>query len=348
MHVLSLSALKGGVGKTTMTLGLASAAMAKGLRTLVVDLDPQCNTSTGLGAAGDLEYSVAEVLKKPRHNTVLKAIVAASWAKGQTGKLDVLVAQPHLTNLNIAKPSFKQLWHLEEALAKVENDYDLVLIDTPPSINALTRMAWVASDRVLLVTEPTFNSVLGVEQGVKALEEIRKQVNRQVSLAGVVVNRLRRSLAEHQFRMNELSDIYGDLLIDVAFEEKAAVSQSQGAGRAIHSWPGQSAAKIANQFDQLLAKLEESFLTEDPKRARERRSGKTRNRYAHRSQASVKDEKAHGRRAAAKIDAKAERIELHEQKVISPEYEEKFNEVLKQTLTEKQIKSLKNQSNDED
>jgi chromosome partitioning protein len=348
VHVLSISALKGGVGKTTITLGLASAAMAKGLRTLVVDLDPQCNTSTGLGAAGDYEYSVAEVLKKPRHNTVMKAIVAASWAKGQTGKLDVLLAQPRLTNLNIAKPSFKQLWHLEEGLSRVENDYDLVLIDTPPSINALTRMAWVASDRVLLVTEPTFNSVLGVEQAVKALEELRKQVNRQVSLSGVVVNRLRPSLAEHQFRMNELSEIYADLLIDVVFEEKSAISQSQGAGRAIHSWPGQSAAKIANQLDLLLSKLEISFREEDPKRGRERKSGKQRNRYAHRSQEQHDDGKAHGRRAAAKIEAKAERIELKEQKVISPEYEDKFNEVLKQTLTEKQIKKLKNQSADED
>ena len=348
MHVLSLSALKGGVGKTTITLGLASAAMAKGLRTLVVDLDPQCNTSTGLGAVGDLEHSVAEVLKKPRHNTVLKAIVAASWAKGQTGRLDVLVAQPRLTNLNIAKPSFKQLWHLEEALSKVENDYDLVLIDTPPSINALTRMAWVASDRVLLITEPTFNSVLGIEQGVKALEEIRKQVNRQVSLFGVLVNRLRPSLAEHQFRMNELSEIYDDLLLDVVIEEKAAISQSQGAGRAIHSWPGQSAAKIANQFDLLLSKLEESFNTVEPKRARERKNAGKRNRYAHRSQGNTNPASNSGRRAATKIDAKAERIEMQENKVISPEYEAKFNEVLKQTLTEKQIRELKNPTTEED
>lgn len=347
MHVLSISALKGGVGKTTITLGLASAAMAKGLRTLVVDLDPQCNTSTGLGAAGDYKYSVAEVLKKPRHNSVMKAIVAASWAKGQTGKLDVMTAQPRLTNLNISKPSFKQLWHLEEGLSHVERDYDLVLIDTPPSINALTRMAWVASDRVLLVTEPTFNSVLGVEQGVKALEEIRKQVNRQVSLAGVLVNRLRPSLAEHQFRMNELAEIYADQLLEVVFEEKAAISQSQGAGRAIHSWPGQSAAKIANQFDLLLARLEESFLNEELKRGRERQSGKSRNRYAHRTQ-QQDISKAHGRRAAAKIDAQAERIEMTEQKVISPEYEEKFNEVLRQTLTEKQIRKLKNQATEED
>lgn len=346
MHVLSLSALKGGVGKTTITLGLASAAMAKGLRTLVVDLDPQCNTSTGLGAVGDLEHSVAEVLKKPRHNTVLKAIVAASWAKGQTGRLDVLVAQPRLTNLNIAKPSFKQLWHLEEALSKVENDYDLVLIDTPPSINALTRMAWVASDRVLLITEPTFNSVLGIEQGVKALEEIRKQVNRQVRLFGVLVNRLRPSLAEHQFRMNELSEIYDDLLLDVVIEEKAAISQSQGAGRAIHSWPGQSAAKIANQFDLLLSKLEESFQSEEPKR--ERKNAGKRNRYAHRSQGNTNPASNSGRRAVTKIDAKAERIAMQDNKVISPEYEDKFNEVLKQTLTEKQIRELKNPSAEED
>ncbi|MFM8927270.1 MAG: ParA family protein [Rhodoluna sp.] len=347
MHVLSVSALKGGVGKTTLTLGLASAAMAKGLRTLVVDLDPQCNASTGLGAVGDHEHSAAEVLKKPRHNTVLKAIVAATWAKGQTGKLDVLLGQSRLTEIALTKPSFKQLWHLEQALAKIEGDYDLVLIDTPPSINTLTRMAWVASDRILLVTEPSFNSLLAIDQALKSLNELRRQVNRQVSLFGIVINRLRPTLAEHQFRVNELEDIYADLLSDVIFEEKSALTQSQGAGRAIHSWPGQSAAKIADQFDDLLEEIQDSFTNDDIRRRDLPHSKRTRNRHASRSHEDS-PKKTSGRRSAAKLNSVAERIEMVQTPPVSPEYAEKFNETLKQTMTEKQIQALKKPLDDED
>ena len=64
--MLSVSALKGGVGKTTITLGLASSAMSRGLRTLIVDLDPQGNASIGLGQSPDSSVSSAEVLKKPK------------------------------------------------------------------------------------------------------------------------------------------------------------------------------------------------------------------------------------------------------------------------------------------
>jgi cellulose biosynthesis protein BcsQ len=346
--VLSVSALKGGVGKTTITLGLASAAMAKGLRTLVIDLDPQCNASNCLGAVGEFEHSAAEVLKKPRHNSVLKAIVASSWAKGQTGRLDIMAANPRLSLMNSAKPSFKSLWNLEQALSKVEADYDLVLIDTPPSMNALTRMAWVASDRVLLVTEPSINSLLGVENAIKAFNELRRGVNRQVSIFGVVVNRLRPSVAEHQYRLNELEETYGALLLAPAFEEKSAIQQSSGAGRSIHSWPGQSAAKLAIAFDSLLEQAQESFAYEDMKRLESTRKSVSRNRHSKRTH-EVPTEKPKARRSKPpKLSAEAPRIEMVETQPVSAEYQEKWNDVLRQTMTPKQLKAFREQNKEED
>ena len=346
--MLSVSALKGGVGKTTITLGLASAAMAKGLRTLVIDLDPQCNASNGLGAVGEFEHSAAEVLKKPRHNSVLKAIVASSWAKGQTGRLDVMAANPRLNLHNVTKPSFKSLWNLEQALAKIEADYDLVLIDTPPSMNALTRMAWVASDRVLLVTEPSINALLAVENAMKAFTEVRRSVNRQVSLFGVVINRLRPSVAEHQYRVNELEETYGPFLLSPAFEEKSAVQQSQGAGRSIHSWPGQSAAKIAIQFDSLLEQAQESFASEDMRRLETNRKSTARNRHAKRTREVGTEKPMKARRAKDIDDASAPRIEMVNTQPVSAEYEEKWNEVLRQTMTRKQLKAFAEQNNEDD
>jgi cellulose biosynthesis protein BcsQ len=341
VHVLSISALKGGVGKTTVTLGLASAAMSKGLRTLVIDLDPQCNLSNGLGAVGDFDNSAAEVIKKPRHGAVFKAIVASSWAKGQTGRLDIMVGHSRLTARNTTNPSFRSLWNLEQALSRIEKDYDLVLIDTPPSINALTRMAWVASDRVLLITEPSINALLAIDSAMKALVEIRKQVNRQVSLFGILINRLRPSVAEHQYRVNELEELYGENLITNPIEEKSAIQQAQGAGRSIHSWPGQSAAKLAAQFDELLAQISNAFDSEDVRRIEQAGRPNSKNRYAKRSHETIQTKPARSRHAAeSDSKAKAERVELLENLAVSPEYREKFNEVLRQTMTNKQIKAL--------
>ena len=348
MHVLSVSALKGGVGKTTITLGLASAAMAKGLRTLVIDLDPQCNASNGLGAVGEFEHSAAEVLKKPRHNSVLKAIVASSWAKGQTGRLDVMAANPRLSLQNETKPSFKSLWNLDQAISKIEADYDLVIIDTPPSMNALTRMAWVASDRVLLVTEPSINSLLGVENAMKAFTELRKSVNRQVSMFGVVINRLRPSVAEHQYRVNELEETYGSFLLSPAFEEKSAVQQSQGAGRSIHSWPGQSAAKIAIQFDQLLEQAQESFASEDMKRLETSRRAAAKNRHAKRTREVGSALPVTPKRVNLENEPTAPRIEMVTAEPVSTEYQDQWNEVLKQTMTRKQLKAFKEQNRGEE
>lgn len=347
MHVLSISALKGGVGKTTVTLGLASAAMSKGLRTLVIDLDPQCNVSNGLGAVGDFDNSAAEVIKKPRHGAVFKAIVASSWAKGQTGRLDIMVGHSRLTARNTTNPSFRSLWNLEQALSRIERDYDLVLIDTPPSINALTRMAWVASDRVLLVTEPSINSLLAIDSAMKALAEIRKQVNRQVSLFGILINRLRPSVAEHQYRVNELEELYAANLIGTPIEEKSAIQQAQGAGRSIHSWPGQSAAKLAAQFDELLDQVSNSFASEDLRRIEQTGRSTSKNRHAKRSHETGVAKAPRSRHAAeSETQAKAERVELVENLSVSPEYQDKFNEVLRQTMTEKQIRALNEQQED--
>ncbi len=255
MHVLSVSSLKGGVGKTTIALGVASAAYARGLRTLVVDLDPQCDATTGLGAIGEFDTTVANVLKKPRHNVVHKAIVSASWNKIQPSKLDVLVGSPYIQSNDDPAPHAKELWRLEVALSRVEEDYDLVIIDTPPSLNGLTKTAWVASDRILIVTEPSLFSVVAAQRSPRAVNTMRKEVTRRLRLFGVVVNRYKPLSKEHQFRLNELTEKYPGRLIPQYFEEKSTIQQAQGAARPIHGWPGETASLVAEMFDAVLDRL---------------------------------------------------------------------------------------------
>ena len=275
MHVLSVSSLKGGVGKTTVALGLASAAFARGLRTLVVDLDPQCDASTGLGAIGEFRETVADVLQNPKHNIVHRAIVSSTWGKVQSGHIDVMIGSPRALQFDTPNPTIRDVWKLEEALSRIEKDYDLVIIDTPPSINGLTRTAWVASDRVLIVTEPGIFSVVAADRAMRAIEEIRQAITKRVQPLGILINRFRPASKEQEFRVNELRDMFGHYILDGYLEEKAYLQQSQGAARPIHTWPGEGAAVIADFFTDLLSTAQKAFeeiekedSTEKPKQKR--------------------------------------------------------------------------------
>lgn len=264
MHVLSVSSLKGGVGKTTVSLGLASAAFTRGLKTLVVDLDPQHDASSGLGAIGVYRETCAEVLENPKHNIVHRAIVSSSWALLHPGVMDVMVGSEKIRALDTPNPSVRDLWKLEEALYRVESDYDLVIIDTPPSLNALTRTAWAASDRVLVVSEPAMFSVVASYRAVSAIKEMQAKLNPRVATAGVVVNRYLEGNQEHEFRLGELKEVFGNGLLQPYFEDIPQVQQAQGAGRPIHLWPGDVAQRIASSFDHVLNQVIASFNLHQP------------------------------------------------------------------------------------
>ncbi|CAB4551217.1 unannotated protein [freshwater metagenome] len=272
MHVLSVSSLKGGVGKTTVALGLASAALSRGLRTLVVDLDPQSDATTALGATREMKLSCAEVLKLPKHANVVKAIVASDWESPSVGVVDLLPGSPKVVEFDSPTPTKRDLWRLEEALSRVESEYDLVIVDTPPSLNGLTQLAWTASDRVLIVAEPSIFSVLAADRAMRAIAEISKQTAGRLQPLGVLVNRYIPASKEHQFRLAELEQLFGSALLSVAIEEHSAVQQAQGAARPIHSWPGEVAGNTGKSFELVLDQLFQSQRSDTNKRSSKRNS----------------------------------------------------------------------------
>jgi chromosome partitioning protein len=272
VHVLSVSSLKGGVGKTTVALGLASAALSRGLRTLVVDLDPQSDATTALGATREMKLSCAEVLKLPKHANVVKAIVASDWESPSVGVVDLLPGSPKVVEFDSPTPTKRDLWRLEEALSRVESEYDLVIVDTPPSLNGLTQLAWTASDRVLIVAEPSIFSVLAADRAMRAITEISKQTAGRLQPLGVLINRYIPASKEHQFRLAELEQLFGSELLSVAIEEHSAVQQAQGAARPIHSWPGEIASNTGKSFEVVLDKLFASTNIDSSKRSSKRNS----------------------------------------------------------------------------
>lgn len=256
MHVLSVSSLKGGVGKTTVTLGMASAAFARGVRTLVVDLDPQSDVSTGMDIQVAGHLNVADVLASPKEKIVRSAIAPSGWTRSNPNStIDVMIGSPSAINFDGPHPSIRDIWKLEEALANVEADYELVLIDCAPSLNALTRTAWAASDRVAVVTEPGLFSVAAADRALRAIEEIRRGLSPRLQPLGIIVNRARVQSLEHQFRIKELRDMFGPLVLSPQLPERTSLQQAQGAAKPLHMWPGESAEEMSANFDQLLDRV---------------------------------------------------------------------------------------------
>lgn len=257
MAVLSL---KGGVGKTTVVLGLASAAMRRGVRTLVADLDPQCNATASL-EPDETDCGISDVLADPSKEVLRSAVAPSAWGDD----VDVLVGSEDAEMLN----GSKDLGTLTTALSALEEDsaddevpYQLVLLDCPPSLGGLTRSALSAADRALLVTEPTIFAVSGVQRAFEAVQAEREESNPRLQPLGVVVNRVRPRSHEHQFRIEELREIFGPLVMPVALPDRLAVQQAQGAGMPIHQWGTPGAREVALGFNLLLARTMRSGRTQ--------------------------------------------------------------------------------------
>lgn len=256
MQTVAVLSLKGGVGKTTVVLGLASAAMRRGVRTLVVDLDPQCNATACLEPEKTTK-GLSDVLADPSPEVLQAAVTGSSWGE----EVDVLVGSEDAENHNGNHPEDKHLSSLTDALSELDGliadgelPYQLVLLDCPPSLGRLTRSALIAADRALLVTEPTIFAVSGVQRAFEAVQAERQSNNPDLQPLGVIVNRVRPRSHEHQFRIDELRDIFGPLVMPVALPDRLAVQQAQGACMPIHQWGTPGAREVALAFNLVLAR----------------------------------------------------------------------------------------------
>ena len=249
MPTVAVLSMKGGVGKTTVALGLASAAWNRHWRTLVVDLDPQANASMGVGVL-DPALTVGDALADGRPGVAAEAIVPSTWGRGT----DVLPSEPALEHrVAEAAPGSEQ--RLRTVLGGVGHRYDLVVVDCPPSLGEMSRNALHAASQALVVTEPGYFALRGAQQAVEAIDLVRESSNRTLQPPTIVLNRMRSTVAEHRQRAAELRDAFDRQVSDIEIPERNAIAQAEGAGMPIHAWDSPAGRELAALFDSLLDRL---------------------------------------------------------------------------------------------
>ncbi len=248
---------KGGVGKTTVVLGLASAASAGGVATLVVDLDPQGNATTGLGVF-ESGPGVEQLLTEDSPGGLAAVVRESAWS-AEVGPPPHLV--PSSSGLAVLEPQLASdplgaQGRLAMALGDgAGSDHPLVLIDCPPSLGLLTVNALFAADLVLVVTEPGAWAVDGVARMLQTIERIRlRRSDGRPGLVGIAVNRLGRT-RDGRYWNGQLEEAYpGRCLPPIRL--RAAVAEAAAHSLPVHALgrrPG--ATEAASEFEVLLDRI---------------------------------------------------------------------------------------------
>ncbi len=256
MAVTAVVNQKGGVGKTTVTLGLAAAAATAGRSVLVVDLDPQANATTGLGVF-DAVTTTETVLGSERPGSLAGVVTTAGWEL-PPGACQVALApsSPRLAmcERQLAMDVIGAQDRLAVALDGVADRYDEVIIDCPPSLGLLTVNALFAADRVLIVAEPAAWSSDGVDQILTNVARIADRREGRPEVAGIVVNRLGRT-RDANYWNQQLRELHPGRVCDPPIRLRAAVAEAAAGSTAVHTMRRDGADAAADEFDRLATQL---------------------------------------------------------------------------------------------
>jgi chromosome partitioning protein len=238
---------KGGVGKTTVTLGVAAELAARGTRVLLVDLDAQASATKVLGIDVDGGCSMADVMLEPDRYVLADAITATEW------DFDLAPSETALASRESHRSTADE-FVLKRQLGACDL-YDVVLVDCPPSLGLLTLNALAAASHLVVVTEPSFLALQGIEELLKTHELVRQHYNPDLALAGVVVNRVERTV-EHRAGVAEIARYFGpDLVWSPMLPKRTVLQDAARRGRPVSEFRGAAARELAAGFRGLADRI---------------------------------------------------------------------------------------------
>jgi chromosome partitioning protein len=227
-RVFAIVNQKGGVGKTTTTVNLATALAAVGMRVLVVDLDPQGNASTGFGIPraerlrGGYEILFDELtVEDVAMPTAIPNLSVITSSADLAGAEIQLVNEPRREN------------RLREALNRSANNFDYMLIDCPPSLNLLTLNALVAADAVLVPLQVEFYALEGVSSLIQTVEAVRARFNPNLEVNGVILTMFDRRNALSEAVAGDVRAFFGDKVFKTVIPRNIRISEAPSHGKPV-------------------------------------------------------------------------------------------------------------------
>lgn len=258
-NIVAIGNQKGGVGKTTTAVNLAASLSVKGLKILLVDLDPQANATGGCGAAlGSLDGSIYEVLLGKID--VISAIQTVFVDSDTT--FDLLPSHISLSGAEIEMASFLgREKKLAELLEPVSLDYDFILIDCPPALGLLTVNAFAAADSLLIPVQCEYYAMEGVSRLLETVQLVKQKINPNLQIIGVLLTLYDSRLQLSKSVANEVRRYFGREVFDTVIKRNVRLSEAPSFGNSIISHAPDSMG--AENYTDLATEFLEGFIKND-------------------------------------------------------------------------------------
>jgi chromosome partitioning protein len=236
--IIAVANQKGGVGKTTTTANLGAALALRGCRVLLVDLDPQGNLTSAFGLEKDVQQTVAESLLDRRVPLPVVPVANGATVDPNARHLSVVPAAVGLASAEaqLMNKLGREL-RLRDQLLTVGDQFDFIMIDTPPSLGVLTINALVAASRVIIPTEARFFSLQGLQMLEESIEEIL-YLNPRLEVLGILLSKMDRRLKEERQVAQYLRQRWGVRVFGTEVTTNSKILEAGSAGTSVFHYQG--------------------------------------------------------------------------------------------------------------